>query len=119
MIVLELILTLLGLVYLVNTVSDIAQGKYVTFDCILEHQVLCYCQWDWDMLSVDDRRRFPGADQFHLFQTKDKRMLDKIAVIVFSPSLGIAEVILDSQILEKFAQLFILGYSATWDVFMF
>ena len=60
-----------------------------------------------------------GVDQFHPFQTKDKRMLDKIAVIVFSPSLGIAEVILDSQILEKFAQLFILGYSATWDVFMF
>jgi hypothetical protein len=51
------------------------------------------------MLSVDDRRRFPGVDQFHPFQTKDKRMLDKIAVIVFSLSLGIAEVILDSQIL--------------------
>ncbi|KAG6758835.1 hypothetical protein POTOM_035296 [Populus tomentosa] len=60
-----------------------------------------------------------GVDQFHPFQTKDNRMLDKIAVIVFSPSLGIAEVILDSQILEKFAQLFILGYSASWDVFIF
>ena len=40
-----------------------------------------------------------GVDQFHPFQTKDKRMLDKIAVIVFSPSLGIAEVFLDIQIL--------------------